>query len=313
MNKKFPPQLLPVGFYDLLFDEAEKNHENVNTALSAFFAGGYRLIKTPLVEFEDNFSVNETRNSFRATDVISGKNLIFRNDITPQISRLLATRLQQEKFPLKLCYVGDVLCAKSDNLYADRQQTQVGAEIIGCDEEKSDFEVIKILLLTLKKLQMKNLLIEFSLPNFLEIFLDEVAVEKRDELRVAVITKNMSAIKNLAGENSDIISKIAAANDGLEELSKEISTKIKSDKILNELKKAQKISEFLQNNFTEISVRFDLFGDHESSYHNAIAFDVFCGNFSYPIARGGRYQIENAAAKLNAVGATIYMNRLRKI
>lgn len=313
MNKKFPPQLLPVGFYDLLFDEAEKNHKNINEAIDAFLMDGYRLIKTPLVEFEDNFSINETRNSFRATDVISGKNLIFRNDITPQISRLLSTRLRQENMPLKLCYVGDVLCAKSDNLYADRQQTQVGAEIIGCDEEKSDFEVIRVLLSTLKKLQMKNLLIEFSLPNFLEIFLDEIAAEKRDELRVAVMTKNMSAIRSLAGKNSEIISKIAAANDGLENLSQEISTQIKSARILNELKKAQKISEFLQKNFSEITARFDLFGDHESSYHNAIAFDVFCGDFSYPIARGGRYQIENGVEKLNAVGATIYMNRLRKI
>lgn len=313
MNKKFPPQLLPVGFYDLLFDEAEKNHENINVALGTFLADGYRLIKTPLVEFEDNFSINETLNSFRATDVISGKNLIFRNDITPQISRLLATRLRQENLPLKLCYVGDVLCAKSDNLYADRQQTQVGAEIIGCDEEKSDFEVINILLSALKKLQIKNLLIEFSLPNFLEIFLDEIAVEKKDDLRLAVMTKNMSAIKNLAGQHSAIISKIAAANDDLNNLSKEISAQIKSQKILNELKKAQKISEFLQKNFAEITARFDLFGDHESSYHNAISFDVFCGNFSYPIARGGRYQIENSGEKIDAVGATIYMNRLRKI
>ena len=132
-------QLLPVGFYDLLFDEAEKNHENINTALGGFLKAGYRLVKTPLVEFEDNFSSEQMKNSFRATDVISGKNLIFRNDITLQISRLLATRLKEEKLPLKLCYVGDVLCAKSENLYADRQQTQVGVELIGCDKEKSNF------------------------------------------------------------------------------------------------------------------------------------------------------------------------------
>jgi len=180
-------QLLPVGFYDLLFDEAEKNHENINNALATFLEAGYRLVKTPLVEFEDNFSSEEAKNSFRATDVISGKNLIFRNDITLQISRLLATRLSEEKLPLKLCYVGDVLCAKSDNLYADRQQTQVGVEIIGCDEEKSNLEIIETLLAALKKLSMKNLLIEFSLPNFLGIFLDEISAEKKAELREAVM------------------------------------------------------------------------------------------------------------------------------
>ena len=302
-------QLLPVGFYDLLFDEAEKNHENINNALATFLGAGYRLVKTPLVEFEDNFSSEETKNSFRATDVISGKNLIFRNDITLQISRLLATRLSEEKLPLKLCYVGDVLCAKSDNLYADRQQTQVGVEIIGCDEEKSNLEIIETLLAALKKLSMKNLLIEFSLPNFLGIFLDEISAEKKAELREAVMKKNLSAIRNFAGKNAGIVSKIATSNDNLENLIQEISVQIKSEKIAEELKKAQKISDFLQKNFSEISVRFDLFGDHESSYHSGIAFDVFSGDFSYPIARGGRYKIENS----NAVGATIYMNRLRKL
>jgi ATP phosphoribosyltransferase regulatory subunit len=306
MTKK---QLLPVGFYDLLFDEAQKSHENINLALDAFIKAGYRLIKTPLVEFEDNFSNNETQNSFRATDVISGKNLIFRNDITLQISRLLSTRLSQEKLPLKLCYVGDVLCAKSEELYADRQQTQVGVEIIGCDEEKSDLEVIKLLLSALKKVSKKNLLIEFSLPDFLEIFLNEIGVKNKDELRQAVIKKNISLIKKLAGKNGEIISKIALSNDDLKNLIKEIPAKIKSEKLNKELKKAQKISQFLAKEFSEIEVRFDLFGDHKSSYHHGISFDVFCGDFSYPVARGGRYQINN----MNAVGATIYMNRLRKI
>lgn len=302
-------QLLPVGFYDLLFDEAEKNHKNINSALDVFLKDGYRLIKTPLVEFEDNFSAAEARNSFRATDVISGQNLIFRNDITLQISRLLSTRLKQEKLPLRLCYVGDVLCAKSEELHADRQQTQVGVEVIGCDEEKSNFEIIGILLSALKKLGMKNLLIEFSLPDFLKVFLDEIAVKNSEEIHAAVMKKNLSAIKNSAGKFSKIISKIALSNDNLKDLSKEILTSVKSKRIESKLKKAEKISDFLKKNFPEIAVRFDLFGDHDSSYHHGISFNVFCGDFSYPVAKGGRYQINNH----NAVGATIYMNRLRKV
>jgi ATP phosphoribosyltransferase regulatory subunit len=308
-QKQLFPQLLPAGFYDLLFDEAEKNHENVNLALATFLKAGYRLIKTPLVEFENNFSTAETKNSFRTTDVISGENIIFRNDITPQISRLLSTRLKQEKLPLKLCYVGDVLCAKNEELHADRQQTQAGIEIIGCDEAKSDFEIISTLLAALKKLGRKNLLIEFSAPDFFEIFCDEMKIKNKIELRVAVMKKNLSEIKKLAGKNYEIISKIVLYNDNLKNLTAELFTKTKSQKISDELKKAQKISEFLQKKFPEIEVRFDLFGDHESSYHHGISFDVFCGDFSYPVARGGRYKINET----NAVGATIYMNRLRKV
>ncbi len=309
MTKPAPKKLLPIGFYDLLFDEAEKSHEAINQAISTFLKEGYRLIKTPLVEFEDGFASSEIQNSFRTTDIISGKNLIFRNDITLQISRLLLARLKQTPLPLKLCYVGDVLCAKSEDLYADRQQTQVGVEIIGCNQAKSDFEVIEIMLTVLKKLSMKNLLIEFSLPNFLELFLSEIGENKTSELVEAIMTKNFSAIKNIAGKNAEIISRIAASNNGLEDLAQDIEAHIKSSKISDELKKAQKISQFLRDKFPDIAVRFDIFGDRRASYHDGIYFDVFCGDFTYPIACGGRYKIQNA----DAVGATIYMNRLRKI
>ncbi|NBV06690.1 MAG: hypothetical protein EBS06_05580 [Proteobacteria bacterium] len=302
-------QLLPVGFYDLLFDEAEKNHKNINKAVDSFLSAGYRLIKMPLVEFADSFLTKNSQNCFHSLDIISGKNLIFRNDITPQISRLLASRLAEEKLPLKLCYVGDVLRAKNNDLYADRQQTQVGVEIIGCDKEKSNFKVVKILLATLKKLQVEKLLIEFSLPNFLEIFLAEIDEGKNENLRDAIKQKNISLIKNLAGKNSEIITKIALLNHDLKNLSVEILAKIKSEKIAAEIFRAQKIAEFLQENFPEVEVCFDLFGDDKSSYHRDIAFDVFCGDFSYPIARGGRYKVD----QFDAIGATIYMNFLRKI
>jgi len=305
-------QLLPVGFYDLLFDEAKQSHININMALDSFFAAGYNLIKLPLVEFEESFAVEKIKNSFRATDVISGKNLIFRNDITLQLSRVLNNRLSEVKLPLKLCYVGDVLCAKSQDLYADRQQTQLGVEIIGCDAQKSSFEVIEIVLEALKKMELKNLLIEFSLPDFLENFLTEIGEnddEKKAQLCEAIMQKNLSAIKNLAGQNSEIITKIATSNHDLEGLTKEILQSVKSPKIVQLLQRAQKIAEFLAKKNSDISFRFDLFGDHESSYHDNLSFDVFCGNFSYPIARGGSYEINSH----KAVGATIYMNRLRKI
>ncbi len=300
MNKK---QLLPVGFYDLLFDEAKKNHENINAALSVFMQSDYGLIKTPLVEFENGAS----ENSFRAVDVISGKNLVFRSDITLQISRLLKTRLQKANLPLKLCYVGDVLCAKSENLYADRQQTQVGAEIIGVNDEKSDFEIISLLLSALQSLGLSNLLISFSLPDFLGIFLKEMNLPDSEELRLAIRQKNISAIRELFDEkNAEIIRNIMLVNQDLEGLMAYISL---TDKIAKELGKAQKITQFLQEKFPAINVCFDLFGDEESSYHCGLVFDVFCGDFSYPVARGGRYKIDD----LDAVGATIYMNRLRKI
>jgi len=78
----------------LVFDEAEKNHRNINLTIESFLSSGYRLIKTPLVEFENNFADGKINNALRTVDIISGENIVFRNDITLQISRLLETRLK---------------------------------------------------------------------------------------------------------------------------------------------------------------------------------------------------------------------------
>ncbi len=299
MTKK----LLPVGFYDLLFGEAEKNHQNINAALSIFMQSGYGLIKTPLVEFENE----NDKNAFRVVDIISGKNLVFRSDITLQIARLLNTRLREVQLPIRLCYVGDVLCAKSEELYADRQQTQVGAEIIGSAAIEADFEIIALLFDTLVNLGLQEMVVSFSLPDFLGIFLQEMNLQDSVELRLMIRQKNISAIRQAFDKkNAEIICNIMLQNRDLQGLATIIKP---TPKIADELQKAQNIASFLAQEFPQIKVCFDLFGDTDSTYHCGVVFDVFCGDFSYPIARGGRYKIET----LDAVGATIYMNHLRKI
>ena len=60
--------LLPNGFVDLVFDEAKENYKNTNQALELFFASGYNLIKTPIVEFA---GATNSINSFFTSDDIS--------------------------------------------------------------------------------------------------------------------------------------------------------------------------------------------------------------------------------------------------
>jgi len=206
--------------------------------------------------------------------------------------------------------VGDVLYAKNNELYPTRQQTQAGIEIIGCNKEDSIFEIIDNLLNALQKLTEKKLLIEFSLPNFLANFLDEINAKNKDELSQIIMKKNISLLRSQNLINHDIIAQIMLSNNNLSQLSELILNKINSPKIAAQLIKAQKIAEYFSNkNLKNIELRFDLFGDHKSGYHKEISFDVFCDDFPYPLARGGCYEINN----LDAIGATIYMNNVIKI
>ena len=310
---KSKKRLLPLGFYDLDTSEAKKNYEYTKLTLESFMASDYELIKTSLVEFEEYYDERKLNNTFKFVDNISGKNLFFRDDITTQISKYISSHGNEFKIPIKLCYYGDVICVNSDEIYRERQQTQVGCEIIGSKDIKSCFEVIKDTLIALDKIKINDLNISISLPDFLEIFLKNIEVEDKDNLRDAIINKRISDIKVLAKEHNELISEIVLENSNFENLDAKIRDKFSTPEIIANLNNAKELMIFLQKNFKEIKFNFDLFGDNKFSYHTKIAFDIFAGDFRYPIAKGGCYLIECLDKKIDAVGSTIYVNFLRKI
>jgi ATP phosphoribosyltransferase regulatory subunit len=215
--------------------------------------------------------------------------------------------------PIKLCYYGDVVCVNSDEIYRERQQTQVGCEIIGSKDIKACFEVIKDTLIALDKIKINDLNISISLPDFLEIFLKNIDVGDKDNLKEAIINKRISEIKILTKDYNELISEIVLENNNFENLDAKIRNKFSTPEIIANLDNAKELMIFLQKNFKEIKFNFDLFGDNKFSYHTKIAFDIFAGDFRYPIAKGGCYLIECLDKKIDAVGATIYVNFLRKI
>ncbi len=301
--------ILPIGFYDLIFKDAKSNHDKVNLVLNYFMNNGYQLVKTPLIEFANGYSEEQKDNSFEFVDPQSGKNLILRSDTTLQISRLISTYFPEHKDPIKLCYVSDVLQTKSDELYADRQLTQIGVEYVGCKQD-SELEIISLVLSALNKISKKDMVIEFSLPGFVQDFILELNIGNQEGLLRAIKDKNISEIKKLCDKKYvDLILGIVLKNSGVQDLVKNIYQVTDSEIIRSKIDKAMQIQDFIESNFGNFEIFFDLFGDDIKSYHQDIVFDVFAHGFAYKIARGGKYNLNGR----NSVGATIYVNYLRKI
>jgi hypothetical protein len=135
-------------------------------------------------------------------------------------------------------------------------------------------------------------------------------VDNVAELKAAIISKNISKIKNLGGKYQDDFVYLALENGDFSKISEVISRLGANKETLEQLEKWQKTIIATQNNHPEIEFSVDIFGDDEFYYHQQIGFTVFSGSFSYPIARGGRYLINQ---EIPAVGASIYINHLRKI
>ena len=126
--------LLPEGFRDSLPDLALKEFRIITEFMQIMLNSNYKIVRPPLMEFENSLfslsnNLNDT-NSFRVLDPHSQKIMGLRSDITNQIARIASGALKTIKRPLRLCYFGEILKVKNNQLNISRQSTQIGAELI---------------------------------------------------------------------------------------------------------------------------------------------------------------------------------------
>jgi ATP phosphoribosyltransferase regulatory subunit len=211
----------------------------------------------------------------------------------------------------KFCYYGDVINLNSDTPFSYRQQTQVGCEIIGNNNIESIYKIINDNLQILKNIGMIKIFI--SLPDFLGMFLKSINQINNHDLKMAIIDKNISLIKKLDEKNYNLISEIVLNNFDHHNLFNKVANLNNQKDLLGQLKMAIEIKNFIEKNYSNIEIFFDLFGDNNFSYHNKIAFDIYVNNLMNPVAKGGCYVINKGQEKIDAVGSTIYLNNLQKI
>jgi len=77
------------------------------------------------------------------SDPADAGQLAIRPDITPQVARIAATRMQSSD-ELKLYYSGQVMLARPDARSGSRQQWQTGVEYLGVSGEVADVEVMHL-------------------------------------------------------------------------------------------------------------------------------------------------------------------------
>ncbi len=103
---------LPRGARIYLPDEAVRKRHVERGLFDVFRRWGYREIVTPTFEYADVLATGTDlamqENMFKLVDRETGRMLALRADITPQIARVVATRLRDEPKPLRLSYVTNV-------------------------------------------------------------------------------------------------------------------------------------------------------------------------------------------------------------
>ena len=139
---------LPAGMRDLLPEEAAVRRGLARKLLDRFALYGYGVVTPPVFEFADvlerGLGTLDPADVLRFVEPESGEVAALRPDMTPQIARMIATRLHDRPPPYRLGYEGTVLRRRTGRARKHRQIPQVGVELAGVAGPEGDLELLAL-------------------------------------------------------------------------------------------------------------------------------------------------------------------------
>ncbi|MCI9632420.1 MAG: ATP phosphoribosyltransferase regulatory subunit, partial [Ruminococcus sp.] len=160
----------PEGVRDIYGTECRKKlavQEKLHELLHLY---GYHDIQTPTFEYFDVFRKEigtiSSRELYQFFDR-EGNTLALRPDITPSIARAAATLFEEEDCPIRLCYVGNTFINHSSYQGRLKENTQLGAELIGVDSIEADAEMLAMVVDGLKRAGLKEFQVNIGHVNFI--------------------------------------------------------------------------------------------------------------------------------------------------
>jgi ATP phosphoribosyltransferase regulatory subunit len=291
---------LPKGVSDFLPETADKITSIASRIHRVFELWGFRRMITPLLEFEDVLALGmgeELRGkTFRFDDRQTGRLLAIPPDITPQVARIVATRMHALPLPHRLYYNGRVLRQAQIQSGRSREIFQSGVELIGLDSPEADAEMIAMAVEVLKSLGFTGFKIDLGQVAFYRGIMDASGLSPAVQLRLqeAIAKKDVSAVRSILDaeqvpdrvkEQITLLPRLYGGREVLEEAAS-IAGNERSQKALDNLAQVLEIldiygvSEYLTIDLGEI---------RGLDYHTGITFEGFVPGVGEAVCSGGRY------------------------
>ena len=235
-------------------------------------------------------------NAFTFVDRETGRMLVLRADITPQIARIVATRLRDEPKPLRLSYVTNVFRYEEPQLAHYREFYQAGVELVGLDKREAEVEILAMTVESLRALGLSRFQLDVGHPDFFRGLMEEVKADAAHEreLRTALARKDRSTLERVVDE----VAPAAPVGEALLAL----------PTLFGHAEVLERAAPFARNkraeralaNLTEVyrlltiygladAVLLDLGGLRGFDYYSGMYFEAYVAEFGAAIAAGGRY------------------------
>ncbi len=295
------PWFLPDGIDELLPPQSDQLEQLRTKLLNLVKSYGYELVSPPVIEFLDSLLAGAGKEfnlqTFKLTDQLTGQLMGVRADMTPQVARIDACRLQHTS-PNRLCYLDTVLRARPDGFLGSRSPLQFGAEIFGDQGIESDAEIISLMHDVLTSAGVKNVYLDLGHVGIFRGLTKQAGLSKAAEKKLFEMMqrKAKTEIKQftdelkLGNEMQSMLLALSDLNGGQDTLERAKSILKSADAAVHDaIVYLEAVANQLRYRCPDYLVHFDLSELRGYEYHTGIVFAAFIPGRGQEIARGGRY------------------------
>jgi ATP phosphoribosyltransferase regulatory subunit len=292
---------------DLLPPDAAAQAWLASRVTAIFESWGYDLVTTPTFEhaevIERGLETVDRRDLLRFVEPDTGEVALLRPDITPQIARIIATRLTDRPAPYRLCYADSLIRQRRGRARKQRQIAQAGVEHVGTAGPEADAEVIELAVQTLRALGLEHFQLELHYVSVVRGLLAELTQERRELAERALSRKDAHELASiLGGADRKTRERLLGAIElyGDRNILKH-ATRLFGKAALREL---AAVMRRLDERGLGGAFALDLGEVRDAAYYTGVSFTILAHGPGEPLGSGGRYDqlLARFGAPLPATG-----------
>ncbi len=310
----------PVGFRDVLGNEALVREDLTSRVQRCFATHGYRPIETPTLEVLDVMEagghVPETPFKFFDSH---GDLLAMRPDVTMQIARMCATRLPDADQALKFRYTQRVFREKAAEAAA-RELTQIGIEDIGSAGVRADGELVSLFARALSECGLSDYKIAIGSARVLRDLLAQTPADEewKNSVLQAYHTSNFVDLADLVSALPTespcaraifALPHLRGGREALQQV-RDLLTPLGCGEGIDEL---EALYDSLVADGLETKVLIDFSVMTSFDYYTGIVFEAYAPGLGSPLGGGGRYDnllAAYGARQVPAAGFAFYLEQV---
>jgi ATP phosphoribosyltransferase regulatory subunit len=292
--------MLPKGVATFLPDVAAMKRYVEESILAVFMQWGYQEVVTPLFEYLDviaeGLGEGLVEKGYKFVDRSTGRVMLLRPDVTPQIARMVAMLMADAPKPLRLCYRANVFRHEEEHAGRAREVFQIGGELIGPEGPEADAEAIAVAIESLRRLGLVDFKVALGHSDFFRGLMNSVklSLEVQRRIKTAVAKKETSRLKQILKIEAIPGQQVRAlmAMPGLfggEEVIRQAERLSNLPLCKQAVARLRAVYGILKSSGWKDYLLVDLSEIRGFDYYTGMVFEVFVKNIGSSVGRGGRY------------------------